>query len=474
MKTSRTGRLIVYIILILSFISVMWVANKKNGFIYDDYSLIKQANFSDYPEYFSLLPKAKYNDRPVRQIIIKVLFTIFGLQTTGYFLVFICIHLLNVILAYAIVNIFFSQLGCNQSEILAGITAGMLGIFPTSHLAVSWISAVGDLFCLTFLLLSILSFLNSLTSKEFSAFYLVFAFIFYVIGLRTKEMILPLPIILILLDYYISKYRKSKFTFLWKHVAMVFWMILYALILFRMESSITVFGSPYYQSFALKDMFVNFIKYFALFFDPQNGNYTFVSFNLYSSIGIVLLFLITLISFMSLLRSKDSLMLISLLMFGASLITVLPMVNMQHRLYLYIPSFFMGFIFSCFFYLLLNKGLIKNLSTTLVIVVLFAHLYNYSFGIKSLHSYWLSVAQNDRNLLTQIAAMKKPEANTVFYISGGAENGYNIFTYGPGNVFNVLFNDSTLTTKLVEDFPAERKDLTIRIKFKDNIIEVVP
>ena len=473
MEKSRLNRYIIYVVLFLSFVSVAWVINKKNGLIFDDYSSIKQAIFTDYPGLFTLLPEAKYNDRPVRLIVVKVLHQIFGLQTSGYYLIFVLIHLLNVLLAFIVAKKLFLLLGSQQSILLAAISSGIFGILPTSHLAVAWISATADLFCLTFLLLSIFSFLKYLESENYRIFYGIVCIGFYVIGLRTKEMILPLPIIIGVLEQTIRISKGLKFRISWPISVMIIWMVVYAFILFRMESNITIPGSPYYQSFSIKDMGINLIKYFALYFDPLNGDFTFKTFSPSTYIGVFIFLIFVIASMISSVASKNKVLLGAMLMLIGSLVTVLPMVNMQHRLYLYVPSFFMGLTIGSFFFVFIRERSATHLNSLLVLILFISHLYVYAPGVRQLQNYWLSVAENDRKMLTQILVMNTPEPNTTFYITG-ADKSYNIFTYGPGNVLNVLFLDPTLKSILVEEFPKNTDTPAILIKVQDNMIDFVP
>lgn len=438
--------LIKCIIIFFAFLSVLWMLTQNNSLTYDDFTTIANARFTDYSKLFHFLPTKSYNDRPIGLMFIKMLDSMFGLNYQLYHIVFAIIHMINIYMVYRI-----SQFIFNKNQEYALVPAAIFGIYPISLMAVSWISAVYDLLCCTFLLLSTLFFLKCIYQENYKIYNEIMSCFFFYIALRSKEMALILPIIFILYLIGILKndFLHSRQKYILKfHFCIMF---IYTFMLFNGGRDTIPKDNPYYQNFSPISLIQNAIKYLFIYFDWGNSTFGFRGYTWSAFIG-VLAFIVVVIYSLYRLVKKDSCLFLSILAVGVSLAVVLPMVNMQHRLYLYIPSIFVGIMCAIF---LLNLGSsLYNFSIYRVTLYLIgiAYLINFTPGYIDYRNNWLHVCQNDAKQLSQLEKLIPPAKGATVYVTNASE-GYNIFYYGPGNSLRLLFNDSDLKINLVDTFP---------------------
>ena len=65
-----------------ALIAVFWMLSIHNAFVFDDSSIFGQVSLSTYDELFSFYPSSVYLDRPVRNILLKLMYDLFGLDYT--------------------------------------------------------------------------------------------------------------------------------------------------------------------------------------------------------------------------------------------------------------------------------------------------------------------------------------------------------------------------------------------------------
>ena len=174
--------------LLFSFLSVLWTISPQNGLVYDDVTLLAEARFSNYADAFSIFPAMSYNDRPVRMLFLKVLNEMFGLSTVPYHLVFVGFHLWNVYLVYRVCEMMLCCIGMEKDRfVYSVIPAAIFGVFPTSLMAVQWISSTCDFQCCNFMLLSAYFYFKLKLNPQYTVQYTIFSLSFYVLSLRCKE-----------------------------------------------------------------------------------------------------------------------------------------------------------------------------------------------------------------------------------------------------------------------------------------------
>ena len=146
---------------------------------------------------------------------------------------------------------------------------------------------------------------------------------------------------------------------------------------------------------------------------------------------------------------------ISLLGIGFMLAPVLTMGNMQHKLYLYIPSVFVGLYFASIFSLLQNK--IKNLphGTFALIFVLVLTATNYTSGAMSFRNWWCNMTAQDSTQIEQLYRMGSIPEYCNIYVRG-ADRDYNaIYPYGPGDCFRFIYDRNDINCFVVDEFPEQ-------------------
>ena len=485
-------------VLLMSFIAVAWTLSQKNGLIFDDYSLLSVAKENSYKELLTLLPSSSYNDRSFRMVFLKMLIDLFDDNYIAYHIVFVICHLTNVALVYWIFYSIAEEFGENNSlfgnkvdnySIYAATVALIFGAYPTSLMAVQWISSTCDFQCATGLLLSFYFYLKYRSDSEYEGFYGICAFGFYWYSLRCKEMSLCLPIIYFLYEIYRSgerrKARKNN-SISFCLVACILFMLIYTYLLFTGGQSLITEDNPYYMSFNPFLMLRDAFRYMALYFDITNGTLVFNEYTLGAKVAIVITIFLILYAVYRFMK-KDILPVLSFLALGISIIVVLPMVNLQHRLYLYLPSIFISNWIVCSIYSVIysvngkiekgNNGQDKNAilitcKSFFVIIALVCFLTSYAPGITTFRNWWMETSQNDKRVIDQIKSLKQMPESTHIYIHG-ANDGYNVFYYGPGDVFNLVFNDETLTTYLVDKYPLNPLKPFVLLDYSDGMLKEI-
>lgn len=459
--------------LLFSFLSVLWTISPQNGLVYDDVTLLAEARFSNYADAFSIFPAMSYNDRPVRMLFLKVLNEMFGLSTVPYHLVFVGFHLWNVYLVYRVCEMMLCCIGMEKDRfVYSVIPAAIFGVFPTSLMAVQWISSTCDFQCCNFMLLSAYFYFKLKLNPQYTVQYTIFSLSFYVLSLRCKEMSLAFPVILLV--YELAQYlRKRVWQLPWKTLAILNgFMLVYTAMLFAGGQSEVPQDNPYYQSFSPLLMLRNAFRYLCLYFDWNHGGFTYTQFQSSATWGLILFALIFVFSLWLLIFKKRAYLFLSLIAAGGSIVVVLPMVNMQHRLYLYIPSIFLGLTAAVV--CMECKRCFSRFSVRLAVLALIPMLYFFNMmpGMVQFRASWLQTCAADQKEWKQLEAMESPVKMTTVYVKG-AQEGYNIFFYGPGNALRLLYDDETLITVLVDEFPKEPQAPYLFLEYDDGQIREV-
>lgn len=438
-------------ILFFSILSVLWVAGIDNSLTYDDFTLLSEAHFGNYSDLFSFFPTMFYNDRPLRAVFLKMLNDMFGMNYQIYHIIFIFIHVLNVYLVYQVAKKIFDD-GRNQVW-YAGITAMTFGIYTPSLMAVSWISAVADLECCLFSLLAILYYLKGRTcNQKHSLFYNIFSVLFYYLSIRSKEMSLILPVLFMLYEVEEGLRLKHKLRITFALAIQLLIMLCFAGILFLGSGGKLSPEHPYYQSFSVSLLLRNAIRYLFIYYDWGNAGFTFTRYSVDSLVGVCIFCIICIYSFWLTIKEKNFSLLFSVFGVGISLAVVLPMVNMQHRLYLYIPSVFVGIMYACTareVTVHMGKSFLKEFS---IIFIFLLWLVGFTPGQVQYRQNWLYTCGMDKKQLIELSKLEAPVKGSNIYIKG-ANDTYNIYYYGPGNSIRLLFDENDYLVELVEDFP---------------------
>ncbi|MFM9051676.1 MAG: tetratricopeptide repeat protein, partial [Bacteroidota bacterium] len=142
------------------------------------------------------------NYHPVTTVLEAVEYSMFGLKPAGYHTVSLIIHLLNAYLVYILAGRFFENFAHK-----AVVTA--IFVFHPMHVeSVAWITDQTDLFCTSFMLLSLDKYVSwSHTGGRPS---LLYSFLLFVLALGCKPAAIALPFLLPVIDWHFGKTPADK------------------------------------------------------------------------------------------------------------------------------------------------------------------------------------------------------------------------------------------------------------------------
>ncbi len=176
-----------------------WLLNPKTFFYFDDWQWLWHSEFWPWTQFYSVLPRAAYNDRPVGFLVIKLMYGIFGLNHHRFQLVQLTIHAINCVLLYVISARYISRLGALVAAIVASIWFIALD-------AVGWTAAIFDLLGATFCLATIA--LRQLAARSNRGmFYDLAGAACYFLAIRTKEFALGMIVVLFLMNILLERQK---------------------------------------------------------------------------------------------------------------------------------------------------------------------------------------------------------------------------------------------------------------------------
>ena len=190
------------IVLLISFLVYLPVFNNKLLAWDDDLylktnPLVHSINLKDI---FSEYVMGNYH--PLTILTFAVEYQIFGLNGTGYHVVNLLLHLLNVILVFYSINLLVKK------PIVALVASLLFGIHPLHVESVAWAAELKDLLYTFFFLASYILYLRYLTERQ-KKFY-VFSLLLFCLSLLSKAMAASLPILLLLTDYFKGRKINGK------------------------------------------------------------------------------------------------------------------------------------------------------------------------------------------------------------------------------------------------------------------------
>ena len=435
---------VLFLVFASSLISVFWMLSIHNTFMFDDSTLLSDASLSSYDALFSFYPTSVYLDRPIRNILIKFLYDMFGKDYTLQHAALVITHLLNVLLVFVVAKRVFAlkeDLNSDRIFVAACITALVFGAWPNSLMAVQWISGNNDLMGTTFALMSFYFFLRSIQEEQYKGQNICFELFFFFLAIRSKEMFYPLPVVFVLCEVYIMLQKKEKIKFSLGSIAgLIVMVVFFAGIIYCkfQDQSITVASTePYYQSFNPFSMLIVLFKYCMLYIDLWHGNMSYTP-SVFGIIGLIFILLWFGCSIVFTVKKHFEL-LFCYIAIGCSIVMVLPMVNQIHRLYLYFPAFFIGVFVATSILILF-----KHYERLLLIISACCILANNAPGPMNLREFWKSIGDMENSVYTQLEQITKPIEESKVYVFLEDTNEYTPFFYGPGAVVKLVYQDNTL------------------------------
>ena len=435
-------------LLIALFAAVGWILGQNNYFVMDDYTTIYIRGIIEHPtQSFSFLPQARYNDRPVGTIFVGILYYLFGMNAQGYHFVFVLVHLCNVYLVWNITKKLLCRFSISNASLTAFIAAAIFGAYPQSIMAPQWVSAVFDLLCCFFVLCSLYYFIKK-DERDYYIFDTVMTCLAYMLSLRAKEMSILLPCAYIVLDLIWRKEKKwGQKTSASTRISFI-WMVIYLIKLFSFPA---MNAAEYQQEFSIVSLCKSLFKYIALYFNLFDGLMTFEKFDITILPGLAICVIMIVIACYSLFKRKQLLPVISFVFVGFMLAPVLTMDNMQHILYLYIPSIFIAIAFSACISEAL--GYKKHFGISSLICIIIVAVTNYMPGPQAFRTWWCAQTIKDRDQLGQIYRLGDLPQYCNLYVRGAGKEYNVIYPYGPGNSVKMLYNRSDINVEVVDEFP---------------------
>jgi hypothetical protein len=427
-----------------------WLISYEHFFVFDDAShllIVKHRNLIDF---LSILPSQIYNDRPLGQLYIKVIQIFADKNWQIYHLSLLVLHVMNCVLINLLSNEVVKSIKTLRSsaKFISLGTAVLFALWPTSSIAYWWLSAIFDLLGTFFgLLFSIYLFkLHKRNQHVFFSYF--FSLCLLLISLRTKEMFLTLPFIITVIMLLIHGKKINK-KWLITSAACSSLSIIYFLILRMAKSSgsVTSQESPYYLDFSYHTIIINIFKYFILLTDFQSSEFIFTN-NAPDLLILFPLFTLIVINFLKKNYHLLYIFAVCIFLFVLSISVTLPMLNMQHRLYLYYPNMF--FIFGI---MILIHGVINNIRSKALRILLIFSLscyviyigYKEQSGYEKRKKYWLQCAEQDKASLDSASRIiqKNNHQKNLNIVKNAA--GYTILDYGPGNLIKFFMDDKDLS-----------------------------
>lgn len=167
--------------------------------LYDDFGYIVenkniQSGFTKASLVWAFSKFYMANWHPVTWLSHMLDYQLFGLNPAGYHLINVFLHAANTLLLF----LFLREATGYSGRSFA--VAALFSVHPLHVESVAWISERKDVLCAFFWLLAMLAYVRYAKSDRFRWY--LGAIAFFILGLMSKPMIVTLPFLLILLDYW--------------------------------------------------------------------------------------------------------------------------------------------------------------------------------------------------------------------------------------------------------------------------------
>ncbi|MGD0365542.1 MAG: hypothetical protein ABSC93_32060 [Bryobacteraceae bacterium] len=311
--------------LLLCWKGVSWAPRPGFLLFNDEIGNLPWLVATPYRAILHILPLQVYNDRPVGDVLERLLYERFGFDYTRQVSCFLCFHFANCALVFLLMR----RLGVGLALSLAG--TGFFGSLSTTAMTATYIGASFDVLCTFFLLGSILAGL----AKSWPYWYA--SALLFLLALRSKEFAIVVPLLLTILllgREANAPWRRKAIMLarrLWLHYAILAMIgIKYLSFVPGMRASISP-QHPYYLDTSLGTVWKSFVYYTPLIFTLEDrGTLT----------TVLLLALALVVVYSAALRGRRWI----LFGFAAYILTLLPVAmlrNIRQPLYVYGPQIFL-------------------------------------------------------------------------------------------------------------------------------------
>jgi protein O-mannosyl-transferase len=197
--SSRKTTLLLALMLILGTL-VLYYPTLHNGFVnYDDPAYITEnahvrQGLSWSNVHWALTATVEANWHPLTWISHMTDVQFFGLNPVGHHLVSVSLHAISVVLLFLLLA------RSTGYTLRSAVVAALFAVHPLNVESVAWVAERKSLLCTLFFLLALWAY-GSYVHKPGVGRYLSVAFLF-ALGLMAKPMVITLPFVLLLLDYW--------------------------------------------------------------------------------------------------------------------------------------------------------------------------------------------------------------------------------------------------------------------------------
>jgi tetratricopeptide (TPR) repeat protein len=164
-------------------------------YVYENSYVQSGLNWHSIGQAFSSeLVKKSSNWHPVTWLSLMLDYQIFGLNPFGYHLINLLFHVINTILLFLILRRMTKKLWPSA------FVAALFAIHPLHVESVAWIAERKDVLSTFFWMLTMGAYSYYVENRGFRRYF--FVLLFFVLGLMAKPMLVTLPFVLLLLDYW--------------------------------------------------------------------------------------------------------------------------------------------------------------------------------------------------------------------------------------------------------------------------------
>jgi len=202
-KRSKKSKLLLSLAGILLLSIIVFSSSVNNGLLnWDDdrylldNEVIKELSSENINTIFSTFYFGNYH--PITTLSFAIEHSLFGFNPKPYHVLNLILHLFNIVLVFYFIYLLIGRID------VASIVALFFAVHPMHVESVAWISERKDVLYAFFYLGSLLSYFYYLTrNKEIK--YLLLSFVLFILSLLSKSAAVTLPVILILMDYYMNQ-----------------------------------------------------------------------------------------------------------------------------------------------------------------------------------------------------------------------------------------------------------------------------
>ncbi|MCD4664673.1 MAG: tetratricopeptide repeat protein [Bacteroidales bacterium] len=344
-----------------------------NGFInWDDNwyitenPYIRNFSFNGIINIFSSFYGGQYS--PFTMLVFSLMNSIFGMNPVPFHILSVLLHLINIFLVYKLIKLLFNN------SLISIIVAGLFSINPLQVESVVWLSATKITLSSFFYLASLIAYINYI-KKDYKSPYYFLALILFVFSILSKEQMIVLPLMLIVIDFTLKRNLLSSKVIIEKLPFLLTSLIFGIIILLASQSAkdIYVFNSSH-PLILISFVFYAFVQYLVKLVLPVNQScfYTFpdnIPMESWIVSFFVLLLIITIIFYVSKKSNETNyaiwLFIINLIMPLLTLLIMSRSVFMAER-YVYLSSIGLFLLFA----LLIEK--IKHIYLKAFFIIIFA------------------------------------------------------------------------------------------------------